>query len=219
MKRTQARRLLGSLIGHAPTNALRCGLYAALMGYRFGAKTRIGWGTVIAVDAFSAGANVTVRRGNRFIGPISVELGDRAFIGRRNTVECGDAAADLKVAHMKYTRRFVAGADTLINEGHLFDVLGEISIGRGTWIAGFASQFLTHGAGTMNRDIALGDDCFVGSAVRFAPGSGVADRVVVGMAAVLTKRFTQSDVVIAGFPARVIKERTEDDGYAFKKTW
>ena len=219
MNRSQGRRLLALLIAHTPTSALRRAFYTLLMGYRFGAGTRLGWGSVIAVDRFSAGADMTLRRGNRFIGPITVELGDRTFIGRANRIDCGDAAADAKVAHMGYSRRFVTGADTLINEGHRFDVLGAISIGRGTWIAGFDSQFLTHGAGTMNRDIVLGEACFVGSAVRFAPGSGVGHRVIVGMAAVVTKRLAENDVVVAGFPARVVKARVANDGYEFQKTW
>jgi acetyltransferase-like isoleucine patch superfamily enzyme len=219
VKDARARRLLATFVAHAPTNTLRCLLYRLLMGYRLGAGVRLGWGSVIAVDRFSAGVGVTVRRGNRFVGPISIELGDHTFVGRRNRIECGDAAADAAAAHMGYSRHFVTGEHSLINEGHLFDVLGTISIGRGTWIAGFDSQFLTHGAGTMNRDIVLGDECFVGSAVRFAPGSGVGRRVIVGMAAVVTKLLPDDEVVVGGFPARVLKARSADDSYRFQKTW
>jgi acetyltransferase-like isoleucine patch superfamily enzyme len=78
---------------------------------------------------------------------------------------------------------------------------------------------LTHGAGTMNRDIKLGDDCFVGSAVRFAPGAGVGDRVIVGIGAVVTKQLPENNVVVGGFPAKVIKIREADDEYHFEKQW
>jgi acetyltransferase-like isoleucine patch superfamily enzyme len=219
MSRPRIRRLLAVLVGYCPTNTLRCFFYSYLMGYRLGANVRLGWGTVVAVNEFVAGANVTIRRGNTFVGPVTVELGERTFIGRYNKIECGDSAVDPKVAHMGYSRRFVTGANSLINEGHLFDVLGTLSIGNGTWIAGFDSQFLTHGAGTMNRDIKLGDDCFVGSAVRFAPGAGVGDRVIVGIGAVVTKQLPENNVVVGGFPAKVIKIREADDEYHFEKQW
>jgi acetyltransferase-like isoleucine patch superfamily enzyme len=120
---------------------------------------------------------------------------------------------------MQYAREFITGRDSLINEGHLFDVLGRITLGNGSWIAGFASQFLTHGAGTMDRDIVIGDDCFLGSAVRFAPGSGIGSRVIVGMGAVVTKRLAPDNVVVGGVPAKVLKERQQQADYVFEKGW
>lgn len=219
MKNTKLKKIVALAISWLPGSALRVGAYRVVLGYSFGPGVRLGWGVMIAVDSFRAGSEVTVRRNTTFMGPIRVELGDRTFIGRLNKIECGDSAADPTQAHMRYARAFVTGKDSLVNEAHLFDVLGLIQIGDGTWVAGFGSQFLTHGAGTMNRDILIGSQSFLGSAVRFAPGSGVGDRVMVGMGAVVTKRIAENDVVVAGLPAKVIKERTEDDGYVFNKVW
>lgn len=219
VKHAKIRRILALLISHLPLGGLRRCAYGLLLGYRFGPGTRLGWQVQIAVDSFEAGANVLIRRGTTFIGPISVMLGEKAFIGRYNKIECGDGAARDNVRHMNYARRFIVGRNCLINESHLFDVLGEIRIGDGTWVAGFASQFLTHGAGTMNRDIAIGAESFLGSAVRFAPGSGVGDKVIVAMGAVVTKRITEDQVIVGGVPARVIKVRPEEDKHTFTKTW
>jgi acetyltransferase-like isoleucine patch superfamily enzyme len=213
------KKILVLLISILPSSALRVAGYRALLGYRFGAGARLGWGVAILVDRFDCGAGVVIRRGTSFFGPIRVTLGDHTFIGRFNKIECGDNAGDAANAHMNYAREFITGRDSLINESHLFDVLGQIRIGDGTWVAGFGSQFLTHGAGTMNRDIAIGAQCFIGSAVRFAPGSGVGNRVVVGMGAVVTKRIEQDDVVVGGLPAKIIKNRSEEDGYVFQKGW
>jgi len=219
VRNPRLRRLLALAIAHLPGSGARRACYALLMGYRFGPGTRIGFGVQIAVDSFEAGSGVTIRRSTTFIGPIAVRLGDKAFIGRGNQIECGEGAAMANVRHMNYARRFTVGRDCLINEGHLFDVLGEIRIGDGSWVAGFASQFLTHGAGTMDRDIRIGSRCFLGSAVRFAPGSAVGDEVIVAMGAVVTKRITQDRVVLGGVPARVIKAREDDDRHSFHKTW
>ena len=154
-----------------------------------------------------------------FVGPIEVHLGEGTFIGRWNRIECGEAAASPSQAHMNYARRFETGRNCLLNDSHLIDVLGLVSIGDGTWLAGFSSQFLTHGAGAMNRDIRIGRDCFLGSAVRFAPGSGVADRTIVAMGSVVTKTLTESDVVIGGVPARILKTREGEDAYRFERSW
>jgi acetyltransferase-like isoleucine patch superfamily enzyme len=219
IKSTKIRRILALAISHLPLGGLRRLGYELLLGYRFGAGTRIGWQVQIAVDSFEAGANVLIRRGTTFIGPIAIKLGDKVFIGRYNKIECGDGAAHENVRHMNYARRFIVGNDCLINESHLFDVLGEIRIGNGTWVAGFASQFLTHGAGTMNRDIVIGEGSFLGSAVRFSPGSGVASKVIVAMGAVVTKRIPEDNVIVGGVPARLIKVRPDDDMHTFTKTW
>lgn len=216
---SKIKKILALVISYLPGAALRLAAYRSLLGYRFGAGCQLGLGVLIAVDRFEAGAGVRIRRGTSFMGPITVRLGDKTFIGRFNKIECGDNAGDASQAHMQYAREFITGRDSLINEGHLFDVLGRISLGNGSWIAGFASQFLTHGAGTMDRDIVIGDDCFLGSAVRFAPGSGIGNRVVVGMGAVVTKRLTPDNVVVGGVPAKVIKERQQQADYVFVKGW
>lgn len=219
MKSLKIRKMIAVAISLLPISGLRLTCYRLLLGYRFGTGTRLGWGVMIAVQRFTGGAGVVIRRNTSFVGPISVELGDRTIIGRYNKIECGDGAADPRKAHMQYKREFITGRDSLINEGHLFDVLGRIRIGNGSWVAGFNSQFLTHGAGVMDRDIEIGENCFIGSAVRFAPGSGVANRVIVGMGSVVTKYLKQDDMVMAGVPAKVIKTRTADDGYVFAKDW
>ncbi|MRX10986.1 hypothetical protein GJ697_24490 [Pseudoduganella sp. FT25W] len=219
IRNTKLKKIVALALSLLPTSGLRIAGYRHLLGYQFGPGSRLGWGVLIVVDRFRAGNAVTVRRNTTFVGPISVELGDKTFIGRFNKIECGDNAADPSQAHMQYARRFVTGRDSLINESHLFDVLGEIRIGDGSWVAGFASQFLTHGAGTMNRDIAIGDQCFLGSAVRFAPGAGVGNRVVVGMGSVVTKRIEQDGAVVGGVPAKIIKERQDNDAYVFEKGW
>ena len=219
MTRRQFRWLVAGVVARLPSSALRLAMYRVLLGYRFGAGTRIGFGVTISVDSFDCGEHVSIRRGTSFLGPIAVRLAAKTMIGRFNTIDCGEGAAQDSVSHMNYSRRFETGEDSLINEAHHFDVLGHVSIGRGTWIAGFGSQFLTHGASAMDRDITIGDHCFVGSAVRFAPGSGVGDRVIVGLGSVVTKRIAESDAVVAGVPARFIKRREPDDGYRFQKNW
>lgn len=216
---TKIRLLMAIAIAHLPSNSMRCALYRCMPGYTIGQRARIGLGTLISVDRFEAADDVTIWRSTTIIGPIHVTLGAGTFIGRHNRIECGESVAGDHVTHMGYARRFITGARALINDSHLFDVMGSVQIGDGTWVAGFGSQFLTHGAGTVNRDIVIGSGSFIGSAARFAPGSGIGDNVIVAMGAVVTRRVEQNSVVVGGVPARVLRERGDEDRYRFERNW
>ena len=58
----------------------------------------------------------------------------------------------------------------------------------------------------MDRDIRIGRDCYLGSAVRFAPGSAIRDNVSVAMGSVVTKKFDANKAMVSGVPATVLKE-------------
>lgn len=219
MNVTKLKRLLAIFVSHLPMNALRVFGYRVLFQYKIGDRVRLGFGAVLAVRELDCEDGVTVGRGTSFIGPISVKLGRDAFVGRFNRIECGEVAGSASKAHMQYALRFEMGANSLIHEDHLFDVYGLVSIGEGTWVAGFGSQFLTHGASARDRDIRIGRKCYIGSAVRFSPGACIGDQTIVGMGAVVTKKFEQDNVVLGGVPAKVIKTRAPDDGYVFEKNW
>ena len=78
-------------------------------------------------------------------------------------------------------------------------------MGQGSWIAGRDSQFWTHGVNVTDRNIRIGRNSYIGSAVRFAPGSGVGDNIIVGIGSVVTKVIDASNALISGFPAQVVK--------------
>ena len=94
----------------------------------------------------------------------------------------------------------------MITSNHYFDVAGTFVLGNNSWIAGIGSQFWTHGAGVQERNITIGERCYLGSAVRFAPGSSVGDNCIVGLGSVVTKEFNSNNAVIAGHPAKIIRE-------------
>jgi acetyltransferase-like isoleucine patch superfamily enzyme len=146
-------------------------------------------------------------------------MGKNVYIGKSNQFIGGDSTADPDLAHMNYKRTLILGDDSLVHQDHLFDVYGLLEIGQGTWVAGFQSQFLTHGASAMNRDIIVGQRSYIGSAARFTPGSGIGDDVIVAMSATVTKVIPDHRVVIGGVPAKVLRARDESDGFRFEKQW
>jgi len=194
--------VLAALISILPINFLRI-LGYRLLGYQI--SGRIGFGTVIAVSAAHI-AKCKIGVFNLFIGPMRVEIGAGASIRDRNTFSCGFWTTQEQYKKKNYARSLQIGAKTLITSGHYFDVAGSFVLGEGSWIAGIGSQFWTHGAGVTDRDIRIGRDCYLGSAVRFAPGSTIGEHVIVAMGSVVTKKFDVSKAMIGGVPATVLKK-------------
>lgn len=192
-----------TLISILPFNALRCSLYRIVFGYSI-MNARIGFGTVIFATSVTLD-RCSIGRFNRFLGPMSVSVGLRADIESHNVFDCGDWAADDEHA-ARYDRTLAIGEDTFITNYHFFDIAGKLSIGAGTWIAGRGSQLWTHGVNVTDRNIAIGEKCYIGSAVRFAPGSGIGNNVIVSIGSVITRRIEASNALVAGFPAKVVKE-------------
>jgi len=200
----QVSMLIAQTIAFLPLSRLRCSAYRLLLKYKIDRKAQIGFGTFIAVDQASIG-NCVIAKFNRFSGPMTITIGDDVRIGAKNRFDCGSWAASHPSSGLPYARSLYIDNAAVITGQHLFDVVGGLHIGKRTWIAGAASQFWTHGAGANERDIRIGDDCYIGSAVRFTPGAEISDGSQVGVGSVVTKSFQELNALIAGVPARWIK--------------
>jgi acetyltransferase-like isoleucine patch superfamily enzyme len=201
--RQKLKFLTAVLLSILPFNILRCFFYRHIFGYQI-IDSSIGFGTVIFVTQARMD-RCSIGRFNKFLGPMTLSIGQRSRIETHNTFDCGDWTADERHSS-RYERTLFIGDATLITNWHFFDVAGHLSIGKGSWIAGRGSQFWTHGVNTEDRNISIGSHSYIGSAVRFAPGSGVADNVIVALGSIVTRRFTESDALIGGCPAKLLKE-------------
>ena len=195
---------LAVLIGFLPLNFLRVLGYRLLFGYRI-ASSRIGFGTIIAVDEFSI-TRSKIGFFNQFIGPMKINIAEGASIRDRNTFSCGYWILRKENLNLNYARTLEVGVDTLITSGHHFDVAGKFKLGDRSWVAGIGSQFWTHGVGVRDRDIEIGSDCYLGSAVRFAPGAAIANNVLVAMGSVVSGKIDASNALVGGVPAKVLRE-------------
>jgi acetyltransferase-like isoleucine patch superfamily enzyme len=196
--------VLAALVSLLPVNGLRVLGYRILFGYRI-SESHIGFGTVIVVDRLSM-EKARVGLFNLFVGPMKVLVQAGASVGNRNTFSCGYWVLRDQYRESNYSRTLELGRDVLITSGHYFDVAGTFKLGDHSWIAGLGSQFWTHGAGVRERDIRIGENCYVGSAVRFAPGSCIGDHVLVAMGSVVSGELPVDRALVGGVPARVLRE-------------
>jgi len=96
--------------------------------------------------------------------------------------------------------------------GKYFQAVGKITIGKGTYI-GPNVGLITTNHDVNNPDVhleakpvVLGRKCWIGMNSVIMPGVVLGDNTVVGAGSIVTKSFEQGNVVIAGNPAKVIKE-------------
>ncbi|PZV08434.1 MAG: hypothetical protein DCF22_20240 [Leptolyngbya sp.] len=192
------------MISYLPLNGLRCLLYKLLFGYSI-KNSKIGIGTILVIAEVTI-EGATIGRSNVFTGPMSLVIKNGASIGKNNLFVCNDWTIREEFKDNHYDRCLILAENTLIADAHFFDVAGKLSLGKGTWVAGRDSQFWTHGAGIRDRNIHIGEHCYIGNAARFAPGSELGDNVLVGMGSVVTGKLATSNAMIGGVPARLIKE-------------
>jgi len=157
----------------------------------------------------------SIGRHNIFRGPFSLYIKDGARVVADNIFKCGSWALEDKFQDAGYLRRCVIESDALITDAHFIDTVGGFELGEHSWIGGRNSQFWTHGAGVTDRFISIGSNCYIGSAVRFAPGAAIGDHNIVSLGSVVTKKFDGNHLLIGGMPARIIKEKYDWVNHTF----
>lgn len=163
--------------------------------------------------------------GMSIIHSSSIEIGDCVYIASFNLfhrltklkLEDGSRVNGFNWITGAGTGAFTLGMQSAITRFHFFESSGSIYIGNNSIIAGRNSHFFTHGISSTNlddvRSIVIGPWCYVGSSSRFVPGSEVGKGTFVGMGSVVTKKFTESYVLIAGNPAGIKKRLDIADAY------
>lgn len=198
------------LVSLMPTNGLRVMLYRLLFGYRIGKGVRIGFGTLFSVQSLEIGDGTVIGPFNVFKGPIQARIGANARIGRLNQFFCSWHIVSDKFDVRNYTPILELGDRSLVLNSHFFDIYGRVEIGNDSWIAGNGSQFWTHGLSVMDRDIIIGEKNYIGSGVRFAPGTSIGHRNIVALGSVVLGKVDACESLISGFPARAIRSIAED---------
>ena len=195
------KKIIALLISAIPLNFLRILLYRILFKYQISFSSKIGLFTRIVVDEARI-ENSIIKQFNQFIGPYTLEINDGSYIGNRNTFQCGFWVFKFK----DYARKCKIGKNAFINNLHYIDTTGGFELKDNSWIAGRQSEFWTHGAGVVDRSISIGENCYIGSGVKFAPGSLIGKNNLVGLGSVVTKKFNLENTLIAGNPAKVVTE-------------
>lgn len=148
---------------------------------------------LIKISFKSKGKNIKIGRGARFAGIHNISVGNNVFIGENNLFIC--TRAEIKIGDGVMFGPNV----TIITGGHetrLTDI-PMYKIGE------------NNKACDLDRDIVFEGDNWIGANATILRGVTIAKGTVVGAGAVVTHS-TQPFSIVAGVPAKIIKNRKEN---------
>jgi acetyltransferase-like isoleucine patch superfamily enzyme len=199
-------------------------LYRLCFGYKIGRRVRIGFSIIDAREC-TIDDDVSIGHLNALIGIDKLSIGDHTRIGHLNIIRGGD-----EVRLGRYTEiirlneinsipdpiivtpadpRFILGDGSVVTTSHKIDFTDRVEFGKRVILGGRNSSLWTHNR-QKTLPITIGDYSYVGSEIRIAPGGAIPPKCIVGIGSVITKKFEDEYVLIAGVPAKAVKELDED---------
>lgn len=210
------RKLLALLVVVMPWR-LKRRVLQRFWGYQLAPDAYIGWSYIFPMQlvmhekAVIGHLNVAIHLGRMECGPHSI-------IGRSNWI----TGHPPEGAHFRQrTTRdpaFFLGAHAAVTKQHLIDCTDRIEIGAFTTVAGYQSQFITHGIDLASnrqdcKPIRIGAYCLVGTRVTVVGGAVLPDRCQLAAGSVLNKAHSEPLMLYAGQPAQPKRALDPEAGY------
>lgn len=206
-------------------------VYRWFFGYRIGKRVRIGL-SIIDAKQCEIDDDVTIGHLNIVVRVKKLEIGDHVRIGHLNIIRGGDevrlgryseiirmneinSIAEPEVVN-PIDPRFLLGDGSIITTGHKIDFTDRVTIGRRSILGGRNSSLWTHNR-QRTRPIDIGSFAYIGSEIRMAPGGALPSRCIVGIGSVITSELTAEGYLIAGVPAKPLKELSEEDQFLIER--
>jgi acetyltransferase-like isoleucine patch superfamily enzyme len=205
--------------------------YRLFFGYRIGKRVKVGFSIIDAREC-QIDDDVQIGHLNVVIGVKQLSLGDHVRIGHLNIIRGGDEVKLGRFSEILRLNeinsipepevvnpvepRFLLGEGSIITTGHKIDFTDRVVIGRRTIIGGRNSSLWTHNR-QRTRPIEIGSFTYVGSEIRIAPGGAIPSRCIVGIGSVITRQFIEEERLIAGVPAREVKELGNEDKFLIER--
>ncbi|MEJ7848411.1 MAG: hypothetical protein WKF92_10010 [Pyrinomonadaceae bacterium] len=210
-------------IGALPSTLACIGL-RLVFGYKIGKNVRIGF-SIIDADECVIGDNVSIGHLNAFVGVKKLLIGEHTRVGTLNIVRGGDEVRlgrycdILRLNEINSIRepdiineadpRFILGDGSMIAASHKIDFTDKVEFGKRVILGGRNSSIWTHNRQS-TEPVSIGDYSYIGSEIRIAPGGEIPAKCIVGIGSVITKKFESENRLIAGVPAKEVKELDAD---------
>ena len=230
MKPSKFRLLMLAVCAVLPS-FLKRPIYRLFFGYKIGKRVRIG---VSIIDAGECLIDDDVQMGhfNVVTRVQKLTIKDHVRIGHLNIIRGGDEVSlgryceiirmneinsipDPEVVN-KIDPVFLLGDGSIVTTGHKIDFTDRVEIGRRVILGGRNSSIWTHNR-QRTLPITIGSLVYIGSEVRMAPGSAIPARSIVGIGSVITAALTEEGKLIAGVPAKTIKELSQEDQFLIER--
>jgi acetyltransferase-like isoleucine patch superfamily enzyme len=230
MKSSKLRLLMLAVCAVLPS-FLKRPIYRLCFGYQIGKRVRIG---ISIIDAADCRIDDDVQMGhfNVVTRVRKLTIKDHVRIGHLNIIRGGDEVSlgryceiirmneinsipDPDVVN-KIDPVFLLGDGSIVTTGHKIDFTDRVEIGRRVILGGRNSSIWTHNR-QRTLPITIGPLVYIGSEIRMAPGSAIPARSIVGIGSVITAALTEEGKLIAGVPAKTIKELSQEDQFLIER--
>lgn len=205
--------------------------YRLFFGYKIGKRVRIGF-SIIDAGECQIEDDVSIGHLNAIVRVKKIVIGDHVRIGHLNIIRGGDEVVLGRYAEIirlneinsivdpivvnAVDPRFTLGDGSVITTGHKIDFTDRVTIGRRSILGGRNSSLWTHNR-QRTRPIEIGSCAYIGSEIRIAPGGTVPSRSIVGIGSVITSELTVEGQLIAGIPAKPVKDLGEEDQFLIEQ--
>jgi acetyltransferase-like isoleucine patch superfamily enzyme len=231
MQRTSRSRLLVLAVCALLPSFLKRPLYRLFFGYKVGKRVRIGLSIVDAREC-TIDDDVSIGHLNVITRVDKLSIRDHARIGHLNVIR-GGAEVSLgrycEIIRMNEINSipepevvnpidpvFILGDGSIVTTGHKIDFTDRVEIGRRVILGGRNSSLWTHNR-QRTMPITIGPLVYMGSEIRMAPGSSVPPRSIVGIGSVITAPLVEEGKLIAGVPAKTVKELSAEDQFLIER--
>jgi acetyltransferase-like isoleucine patch superfamily enzyme len=231
MHKTSRSRLLVLAVLAILPSFLKRPLYRLFFGYQIGKRVSIG---LSLIDAHQCTIEDDVQIGhlNVITRVEKLTIRDHVRIGHLNIIR-GGAAVSLgrycEIIRMNEINSipepdvvnqidpvFILGDGSIVTTGHKIDFTDRVEIGRRVILGGRNSSLWTHNR-QRTLPITIGSMVYIGSEIRMAPGSAIPARSIVGIGSVITAQLTDEGKLIAGVPAKTVKELSSEDQFLIER--
>lgn len=226
----RTRFLILALFAPLPS-FLKRSLYRWFFRYKIGKGVRIGI-SIIDAGECSIEDNVSIGHFNIVTRVEKLTIHDHARIGHLNIIRGGSEVSLGRYSEIirlneinsipdpdvvnEIDPRFLLGDGSIITTGHKIDFTDRVEIGRRVILGGRNSSLWTHNR-QRTRPITIGEKAYIGSEIRMAPGSAIPARSIVGIGSVITASLVEEGKLIAGVPAKTIKDLSSEDEFLIER--
>jgi acetyltransferase-like isoleucine patch superfamily enzyme len=231
MQKTSKPRLLTLAAIAILPSFLKRFLYRLFYGYKIGKRVRIGV-SIIDAGECTIDDDVSIGHFNIVTRVQKLTIKDHVRIGHLNIIRGGDEVSlgryseimrmneinsipDPEVVN-KIDPVFRLGAGSVVTTGHKIDFTDRVEIGRRVILGGRNSSIWTHNR-QRTMPITIGSLVYMGSEIRMAPGSAIPARSIVGIGSVITAALAEEGKLIAGVPAKTLKELSSEDQFLIER--